>query len=971
MEKRNIFRLCLLLVVGLWTFIQPAVSAPITRQKALRNVNEFLQERGVRIQETAIRHAPIKSNEQETAPYYVFNLGDDNGFVIASGDDCAYEILGYSDKGSFDADNIPENVQAWLDGYAEEIEWGRENNVSALKTAKAGPAKKSVEPMLTTQWGQNSPYNDQCVFNGVAYPTGCGATAMAQLMYYWAKIGKDGKTFRCGSTGMSPYITSTNSVQVDSIPPLVSFDWDNMTDGEPTTTKGKQAVAQLMRYCGQSISMDYDSSGSASFSNAINSALPDKFGYSWNLQYISANNMPSEEWDSLIYDNIAKGLPVFMSGQGTGGHGFLCDGYDSQLDKYHFNWGWDGRYDGFYSMSALTPNRYNFSYFKTATIDILPFGSCAYAILSPDSTVVTIYNDDKKDHREGKFYRMSINSFDLSSIRADAEDKLKEIILDPSCVDYRPSGWLTCFRKLSNLQKITGLEYFNTSKVTNMSSMFSGCSSLESLDLSHFDTRNVTDMTAMFEDCSSLESLDLSHFDTQNLATMGWMFVDCSSLKELNLSSFNTSKVMDMSLMFTGCSSLESLDLSHFDTQNVTRMDGLFMNCYSLKQLDLSNFNTSKVTVMYNMFNDCSSLESLNVSHFDTRNVTLMYSMFSNCSSLKKLDLSSFDLTNVTNKNSFVNGCNSLKKLKVPASIDELDNSAFRSIGSVISPCEVFAPADFDFKTNTSGYYFIWKKGYFCLGKKWLLPGDVNGDEKVDITDVVKTVNYILGNVVGQFDEAAADLNGEGVIDVSDLVGIVNIILTSNGEDNTFLYCPDTHHPHMIDLGLPSGTLWSCCNVGAGNPMDVGGYFAWGETEEKKCYDWSTYIHCDGTEETYHDIGSDIAGTKYDVAHVKWGNGWQMPTEEQCKELIDYTTAEYMNSNLFKGPNGNCIYLPNSGCKYGESIRNESSGFYWTSTRAQYVGYTTSRYFFNRTDDTSPMASMSLEIGCLVRPVHK
>ncbi len=855
MEKRIIFRVCILLVVGLWAFIQSVVSAPITRQKALKNVNEFLQERGVRIHETAIRHAPVKGNEQETAPYYVFNLGDDNGFVIASGDDCAYEILGYSDKGSFDADNIPENVQAWLDGYAEEIEWGRENNVSALKTAKAGPAKKSVAPMLTTRWGQDSPYNDQCVFNGVAYPTGCGATAMAQLMYYWAKIGKDGKTFRCGSTGMKPYITSTNSFQVDSIPPLDSFDWDNMTDGEPTTTKGKQAVAQLMRYCGQSLSMDYSSSGSASYTDAINYALPNKFGYSWNLQYLRANDLPSEEWDSLIYDNIAKGLPVFMGGQGTGGHGFLCDGYDSQLDKYHFNWGWDGRYDGFYSMSALTPNRYNFSYNKTATIDILPFGNRAYAILSPDSTVVTIYSDTKKDQREGKFYRMSLNSFSLSSIRDDAKDKLKEIIFDPSCVDYRPSGWLLCFNQLSSLQKITGLEYLNTSRVTDMYRMFEGCSSLKSLDLSHLDTRNVTDMGLMFRECTSLESLNLSNLDTRNVAKMAWMFMDCSSLKALDLSSFNTSNVTDMNLMFKGCTSLESLDVSSFDTRNVAKMAWMFMDCSSLKALDISNFNTSNVTNMGLMFRGCTSLESLDVSNFDTQNVTDMSCMFMDCSSLKslglsnfntskvtdmghlfggckslesldvsnfdtqnvtdmggmfydcnslkslnlssfntqnvkdmswmfvrcdalqKLDLSSFDLTNVTDTYLFMSSCYKVKKLKISASIDKLDNDAFRYIGRAASPCEIFAPADFDFKTNTSGNYFIWKGGYFCIGKMWSLPGDVNSDDIVDITDVVGTANYILGNTSGQFDRAAADMNGDGVIDVSDLTSIVNYIL--------------------------------------------------------------------------------------------------------------------------------------------------------------------------------------------------
>ena len=105
------------------------------------------------------------------------------------------------------------------------------------------------------------------------------------------------------------------------------------------------------------------------------------------------------------------------------------------------------------------------------------------------------------------------------------------------------------------------------------------------------------------------------------------------------------------------------------------------------------------------------------------------------------------------------------------------DDEAFHSIGRRISPCEVFAPADFDFKTDTSGNYFIWKGGYFCIGKMWSLPGDVNSDDIVDITDVVKTVNYILGNTSGQFDKEAADINKDNNIDISDVVSLINMIL--------------------------------------------------------------------------------------------------------------------------------------------------------------------------------------------------
>ena len=105
----------------------------------------------------------------------------------------------------------------------------------------------------------------------------------------------------------------------------------------------------------------------------------------------------------------------------------------------------------------------------------------------------------------------------------------------------------------------------------------------------------------------------------------------------------------------------------------------------------------------------------------------------------------------------------------------------------------------------------------------------------------------------------------------------------------------------MIDLGLPSGTLWACCNVGANKPEGLGGHYAWGEIEEKHVYTWATYTHCDGSARNIHNIGRDISGTKYDVAAVKWGNGWRMPTMIQFDELVGYTTNEWVTVNGVRG----------------------------------------------------------------------
>ena len=156
--------------------------------------------------------------------------------------------------------------------------------------------------------------------------------------------------------------------------------------------------------------------------------------------------------------------------------------------------------------------------------------------------------------------------------------------------------------------------------------------------------------------------------------------------------------------------------------------------------------------------------------------------------------------------------------------------------------------------------------------------------------------------------------------------------------------CPDDNHPHAIDLGLPSGTKWACCNVGTNTPEGYGGYYAWGETEEKEIYEWTTYIHCDGSKETCHDIGSDIAGTEYDVAHIQWGGYWVMPSQDQIQELVNKCSYSWVTKNgvwgaQFSGSGGGAIFLPEADFRWNEFIEcSMPGGYYWSSTQSVYPG---------------------------------
>ena len=166
---------------------------------------------------------------------------------------------------------------------------------------------------------------------------------------------------------------------------------------------------------------------------------------------------------------------------------------------------------------------------------------------------------------------------------------------------------------------------------------------------------------------------------------------------------------------------------------------------------------------------------------------------------------------------------------------------------------------------------------------------DLNDDGKVNVSDVTLLITYILGQ-----DNGNGNGNGNGSGSGSIITG------------------------EAIDLGLPSKTMWASCNVGATKPEEYGGYYAWGETEEKGVYNDHSYVHSNGGKPFYH-IGSDISGTEYDVAHVKWGGNWRMPTKEQFEELFDNCTSGWTTLNGVDGRkftsniNGNSIFLPAAG----------------------------------------------------------
>jgi hypothetical protein len=247
---------------------------------------------------------------------------------------------------------------------------------------------------------------------------------------------------------------------------------------------------------------------------------------------------------------------------------------------------------------------------------------------------------------------------------------------------------------------------------------------------------------------------------------------------------------------------------------------------------------------------------------------------------------------------------------------------------------------------------------YLSLEAGWTQTVDIrwgSGSYLIDIT-VSSGENVVTASVYENTLSINALNAGEATIKVTDTktgqTETIEVTVTAGGDITAYTSCPDGNHPHMIDLGLPSGTLWACCNVGANAPEEYGDYFAWGETKPKEVYSWSTYIHCDGSSDTCHDLGSDIAGTDYDAATTNWGAPWKMPTIEQFEELKSNCDSEWTQQNgvygrKFTRPNDGTIFLPAAGDRHDSDLRNAGSyGFYWSSTLDKSYPYIAERHHF-------------------------
>jgi len=385
MKRRFLPLLALLLATTLAVNANP-VSQRQARKVGAKYLTHSLEVRAASEQD--LKLAATYRTEDGTAAFYIFN--GPSSFVIVSADDCATPILGSSATNQFNVDDHAPALEEYLQGFVEQIDYGIKSGLPALDTVAhqwelvraSGLLRDDrataayMSPLLTSTWGQGSNgimYNMYCPTdpngpNGHAI-TGCQATAMGQVLRYW--------NYPIHGTGSYSYTPPRYPNQ----PQYVNFgnttyDWANMPDELTTSSTDAQnaAVATLLWHCGVANNMDYGPDESSATTDDAPPAFLDYFKYSEDLHLDYKSDFTDNQWLNKVKTDLNAGRPLWYRGSGSGGHAFVCDGYNAD-DALHFNWGWNGNNNDYYVLGALTPGTHNYSYNNAAIFEIHP-GEC-------------------------------------------------------------------------------------------------------------------------------------------------------------------------------------------------------------------------------------------------------------------------------------------------------------------------------------------------------------------------------------------------------------------------------------------------------------------------------------------------------------------------------------------------------------------------------------------------------------------
>ena len=373
------------------------VAQRVTEEQALQKARNFLKDKTFSKANKA-RSIKGKSQNNPFKNFYIFNVEDDAGFVIVSGDERTKDILGYSDRGHLDYAEMPCNLKYWLSYYEEAI-GAIPSRTTTTSTVTRAP-KAGIPPLMNFSWHQYDPYNYYCPASpedpNAKSVTGCVATAMAQLMYYYK--------YPSALPALDAY-TYNGTIQVPAL------------EGKPMDWSNDDDIRWLSRYCGQSVQMAYGKGGSSAMEALVPVAMVKKFQYDGAEHAVSRDAYNAETWENMIYNELAQGRPVIYAGHDLQtapgvdyGHVFIVDGYDGN-GFYHVNWGWDVGNDYFALDVMNAPDGCTYSSNQLAVIGIQPDkgGTADYPSFSCTKMEVTSDLEVSRASAEESFKNVTVS----------------------------------------------------------------------------------------------------------------------------------------------------------------------------------------------------------------------------------------------------------------------------------------------------------------------------------------------------------------------------------------------------------------------------------------------------------------------------------------------------------------------------------------------------------------------------------
>jgi hypothetical protein len=741
-------------------------------------------------------HAEANSSRNDAYAYYIFNT--DNSFVIVAGDDRAQEILAHGDR-PLDIDRMPDNMKFWLTTYKRQIEFLQEHPDVIVEQPRKNVNRRAtvVAPLLTAEWDQLDPYWNKCpIYNGEYCLTGCPATSLSMVFYYW-------KYPTQPTPEVSAYLSPSCFMHLDALP-SVTFDWDNMLDiyeGVDYTAEQADAVATLMRYVGQAEKMDYTPDGSGAQGDDILRAVK-FFGYDDETAELVTKSVADyyghetelindADWSEMLLNELAEGRPVvycafdYDNNDGWSGHAFNVDGYNLNDNTYHVNWGWSGIGNGDFALNAFSYRDYTFNIEQQMIMGIQPPITTPTILTVPHELNMKAFAEQEATatfNVRGKFLVDDVTltlddaegvfSLDAASVALSQTEEGQEIT-----VTYAPQ----------TVGNHTAVVTLSSPEADDVTVTLSGVATLETYDpvMLPADSAyiNLTQFRAEWTDLTADKYVTGYTLEVNTKPGVTLLEdLDWSTVQENSTNYANTpSELLPEGWTFNGnglwCeaggisisnkSSFTSPDYELVGYEKVTAVVTAksVTNSSSAKFMVSTGIDSLLFTApggtpytQYVAVLDCNELDHLKFS--GKGNYTQFQEIMVYAGELEEEQLRDIHeeggtdyrlITGITAKNFTVTGLE-------PGGMFYYRVKAF----------------------YTDGTHSAWSKSrsvtLFENGASHE-PGDVNHDGKVNISDVTLLISYLLSGQ-GDIDQTAADLNGDTLVNITDVTQLISFLTT-------------------------------------------------------------------------------------------------------------------------------------------------------------------------------------------------